>query len=169
MHKLLKNHVAPALLVSAVSLSSIACKEDKAPAIKPTKISFKKEGELTILKAKTDSVLAHLDIEIAKTSYETQTGLMYRNTLKPNHGMLFIFEDVSPRYFYMKNTLIPLDIIYLDDKQVVVSIQKNAKPLDESSLPSKVPAKYVLEVNAGLSETWQLSQGDRIKFTESSN
>jgi len=64
----------------------------------------------------------------------------------------------------MKNTKIPLDIIYIDETMSIVSFQKNAKPFDETSLPSNLPAKYVLEVNAGLSDEWQLSVGDSIEF-----
>lgn len=82
-----------------------------------------------------------------------------------NHGMLFIFPDMDYRSFYMKNTKIPLDIIYVSKDKTIVSIQKNAKPMDETSLPSEGPAKYVLEVNAGLSDKWGLEQGDKIDFT----
>ena len=64
----------------------------------------------------------------------------------------------------MKNTKIPLDIIYIGDKLQIVSFQKNAKPFDETSLPSEAPAKYVLEINAGLSDEWQLEIGDKIDF-----
>ena len=64
----------------------------------------------------------------------------------------------------MKNTKIPLDIIYIDEDKTIVSFQKNAKPFDETSLPSNAPAKYVLEVNAGLSDQWQLEVGDSIEF-----
>ena len=139
-----------------------ACKEDKK-AVKQTEISFKKEGELTIFKQ--DSTKISLDIEIADTEYETQTGLMYRNTMKKNQGMLFVFDDVSERFFYMKNTKIPLDIIYINEKMKIVSFQKNAKPFDENSLPSNFPAKYVLEVNAGLVDAWSLTVGDTITYT----
>ena len=91
---------------------------------------------------------------------------MYRNSMKPNQGMLFIFDDVQERYFYMKNTHIPLDIIYINRDKKIVSFQKNAKPLDETPLPSNVPVKYVLEVNAGKADTWSLSVGDSISFSE---
>jgi uncharacterized membrane protein (UPF0127 family) len=80
--------------------------------------------------------------------------------------MLFIFPDEDFRSFYMKNTKIPLDIIYIDEAKSIVSIQKNAKPFNETSLPSDVPAKYVLEVNGGLSDEWQLEVGDRIDYKE---
>ena len=83
--------------------------------IKPTEISFKKEGELTLYKSTSDSIITKLDIEIADTDYDVETGLMYRTSMKDQQGMLFVFPTMRQRSFYMKNTLIPLDIIYLDN------------------------------------------------------
>ena len=128
-------------------------------------ITFTKEGELTILKADNDSIIAKLDIEIADDEYSTQTGLMYRHSMAENQGMLFVFKDLRQRSFYMKNTEIPLDIIYLNSEKEIVSIQKNAKPFDETSLPSETVSQYVLEVNAGLSEKWNLEKNDKIEYT----
>lgn len=150
------------LILGTSFLNLYSCKEDKK-VIKQTEVSFKKEAELSIFKV-SDSTEVILDIEIADTDYETQTGLMYRDSMLKNQGMLFVFEDVTKRYFYMKNTKIPLDIIYIDANKTIVSFQKNAKPFDESSLPSKVPAKYVLEVNAGLVDAWGISVGDTISY-----
>jgi hypothetical protein len=150
--------------VSIILLSVFACKEDKK-AITQTDISFKKEGNLTIFKL-ADFTKIHLDIEIADTDFDIQTGLMYRDSMEKNQGMLFVFDDVAQRYFYMKNTKIPLDIIYINAVKKIVSFQKNAQPFDESSLPSNVPAKYVLEINAGLSDAWSLAVGDSISFSE---
>ena len=138
-----------------------ACKEDKK-VIKQTEVAFKKEGELTIFKK--DSTQVILDIEIADTEYETQTGLMYRSSMETNQGMLFIFNDVAQRSFYMKNTQIPLDLIFIDGDNKIVSFQKNAKPFDENSLPSNAPAKYVLEINAGLVDKWVVTVGDSISY-----
>jgi uncharacterized protein len=144
-------------------LSFSSCKEKPKP-VKQTEVTFKKEGELTIFKTTTDSTEIKLDIEIADTDFEIQTGLMYRNSMKTNQAMLFVFDDVSERFFYMKNTHIPLDIIYISPDKKIVSFQKNAKPFDETSLPSHVPAKYVLEVNAGLVDTWAISVGDNLNW-----
>lgn len=142
-----------------------SCKSDKrVQESKPIVISFKKEGVLQLIKADNDSIIQSIDIEIANTDYEIQTGLMYRNTMKTNRGMLFIFEDEDYRSFYMKNTHIPLDIIYISADSTIVSFQRNAKPFDETSLPSEAPAKYVLELNAGLTDEWQLKKGDKIQF-----
>jgi len=153
------------LFVGSILFSFTSCKEDKK-TIKPIKIEFKKEGELTIFKSTSDTIITQFDIEIADTDYETQTGLMHRHTMLDNRGMLFVFPEMSLRSFYMKNTYIPLDIIYLDKDKLIVSIQENAKPLKETSLPSQVPAQYVLEINAGLSKELNLKVGDRIEFTK---
>ncbi len=146
-----------------VAFSATACKEEvKKP--KKAEVTFKKEGELQLLKSATDSVLVKLDIEIADNEFETQTGLMYRESMKTNRGMLFIFPNEQPRSFYMKNTRFALDLIYLDANKTVVSFQENAQPFNEGSLPSNAAAKYVLEVNAGLVKTWQLEVGDKMTF-----
>ena len=154
-----------ATIIFSSTLFLSACKEQEKD-IKPIEVSFKKEGDITIYKAATDSIVAKLNIEIADTDYDVQTGLMYRNSMKKNQAMLFVFPTMRERFFYMKNTRIPLDLIYLDNNKHIVSFQENATPLDESSLPSMVPAQYVLEVNAGLAEKWLLEVGDRIEYTE---
>lgn len=155
------------LIIISMLFSFTSCKEDKK-VVTPIKIEFKKEGELSLFHSKTDSLITSFDIEIADTDYETQTGLMHRHTMEENRGMLFIFPDMRVRSFYMKNTYIPLDIIYLDKENVIVSIQKNAKPLDETSLPSGIPAQFVLEINAGLSEKWLIKIGDKMTFNKTS-
>jgi len=153
-------------LFSALLISSFSNCDDKKDNTKSiTKnIAFKKEGELTIFKA-TDSILKSIDIEIADNEYETQTGLMYRNTMEDTQGMLFVLAEEKMQSFYMKNTQIPLDIIFINLKKEVVSIQKNTIPFDKTSLPSEAPAKYVLEINAGLSDKWEIEKGDRIEWT----
>lgn len=139
-----------------------SCKED-TKSIKPTVVEFKKDAEL-ILTTATDSIIKRLDIEIADDEYKTQTGLMYRDSMAEDQGMLFVFPDEDLRSFYMKNTEIPLDIIYIDANKTIVSFQKNAQPRNETGLPSNVPAQYVLEINAGLSDQWRLKEGDKIDY-----
>ncbi|WP_235835817.1 DUF192 domain-containing protein [Cognatitamlana onchidii] len=140
----------------------MACK-DNIKQIKQTKIEFSKDGELSVYK-KTDSSTVLFDIEIAETDFAVQTGLMYRDFMKTNQAMLFIFEDEQERFFYMKNTKIPLDLLYLNSDKKIVSFQEHAKPFDESSLPSKAPAQYVLEINAGLIQQLSINVGDSVSF-----
>ncbi|WP_350293503.1 DUF192 domain-containing protein [uncultured Croceitalea sp.] len=141
----------------------VSCKGENKTEIKTEAIRFTKEGELSIFKK--DSLLINMDIEIAESDYETETGLMYRESMEEKQGMLFIQDEFKVQNFYMKNTQISLDLIFIGENLKVVSFQENARPFDETSLSSQVPAKYVLEVNAGLAEKWLLEVGDSISFT----
>ena len=161
----MRNRWIAAILLSMM-LQSYSCKKTSENKSLTKEVSFTKEGELTLKKATNDSIVAILDIEFANTEYETQTGLMYRRAMQIDRGMLFIFENEIRRSFYMKNTEFALDIIFLNSDHEIVSIQKNAKPFDKSSLPSDAPAKYVLEINAGLSDQWGLEVGDLIEFSK---
>jgi len=95
---------AKMLVYILLCLALFSCKEDTKRVIKTAAVKFTKEGTLTIYKAQNDSVLIHLDIEIADTDYETETGLMYRKSMEDNQGMLFIFPDIREHFFHMKNT-----------------------------------------------------------------
>ena len=141
-----------------------SCANDpKESSIETEEISFTKEGELRFLKA---GVVTHsIDIEIADNAYERETGLMYRKSMGENQGMLFIYPNEAPRSFYMKNTYIPLDLIFYSKDSSVVSIHENAVPLTETSIPSNFPAQYILEVNAGKAGEWNIETGDKIKFS----
>jgi uncharacterized membrane protein (UPF0127 family) len=147
-----------------VFLLLFSCKENNNTNIKTEEVTFTKEGNLDIFKKETDSIITQLNIEFAESEYETQTGLMYRTRMENTEAMLFIFPDVAMHSFYMKNTAIPLDIIFIDEKLNIVSFQENAEPFNENGLSSRVPVKYVLEVNAGLVKEWSLAIGNQIAF-----
>ncbi|MFT5751495.1 MAG: uncharacterized membrane protein (UPF0127 family) [Flavobacteriales bacterium] len=150
-----------------VCIGSIwACKDDNSTAKKnvtPTEIAFTKEGTLSLIKD-SGTLLKTIDIEIADDDYQRETGLMHRAALLDSQGMLFVFDEEDFRGFYMKNTLISLDIIYIDANGKMVSFAEQTKPMDETTLPSQVPAMYVLEITGGLSEDWGLEAGDRIEW-----
>lgn len=154
-----------ALALSSFLLLIFGCKEEPKSVVVPIQIEFKKEGSLKLYKSGTDSIISSFDIELAEDEYKTQTGLMHRGSMQNNQAMLFVFPNEQMRSFYMKNTLISLDLIYLNESKKVVSIQKNAKPMDETSLSSIVPAKYVLEINGGLSDELNIIEGDSISFS----
>jgi len=142
-----------------------SCKDSNTTKSITQVVTFTKEGELKLKKASNDSLIKVLDLEIAETEYETQTGLMYRHSMKDSQAMLFIFKENKPRSFYMKNTEFSIDIIFINSKKEIVNIHKSAKPYDKSSLPSEGPISYVLEINAGLSEALNLEKGDKIDWT----
>lgn len=121
--------------------------------------SFKKEGELTFLKNQEK-----LTIEIADNEVETAQGLMYRRTMPDSCGMVFIFADSQPRNFWMKNTYLPLDILFLDESKKIVTIQANRTPFSEEQIPSFENAKYVLEVNAGYCKRKGIEKGESVKW-----
>lgn len=134
------------------------------PSVYPNpKIAFCKDGILT-LNTPNGSPLAILDYEQATTPEKRAIGLMYRTTLEENQGMLFIFEDMAPRYMYMKNTLIPLDILFFDDEKKVIKIHHNAQPRSTELLPSIKNARYALEVNAGFCTKNGITEGFVLNF-----
>jgi len=102
-------------------------------------------------------------LEIADTEPTRQTGLMNRDSMPANRGMLFVFEDEIPREFWMKNTRIPLDILFLDSAGKVVA-SKSMKPYDLNTTPSNAPAKYAIELNQGAAESSGVAVGDQLNI-----
>ena len=106
-------------------------------------------------------------VEVAQTRSERARGLMHREQLEPDEGMLFVYEKEGERSFWMKNTLIPLDIIWIDADKEVVFIHERAQPCKVEPCPKISPdvkASYVLELNAGSVEKIGLSVGDKLEF-----
>ena len=124
---------------------------------------FQKEGELTIADS-TNSIKAKIDIEIADTDYERQLGLMKRVSMEEKQGMLFIFPADAMQSFWMRNTLISLDMIFINSSKEIVTIQKNTKVLSDQSYPSSAPAKFVLEVIGGFTDKYKLNVGDKVSW-----
>ena len=107
------------------------------------------------------------DVEIADTSEKRERGLMNREYLELNSGMLFLFEEENKYSFWMKNVLISLDIIWIDQNKKVVFIKENAEPCKTEeceSFKSDNKALYVLEMNGGLAEKIELNIGDEVEF-----
>ncbi|MGV6839738.1 MAG: DUF192 domain-containing protein [Planktomarina sp.] len=96
-------------------------------------------------------------MDVVHTPQTRAQGLMYRRHMPRDHGMLFVFQDVKPRSFWMKNTYIPLDILFFDADGQLLNIAYNARPHDLTSLPSKGAAQFVLEVNAGIAKRFRIT------------
>lgn len=103
------------------------------------------------------------NLEVADTEPTRETGLMNRDSMPANHGMLFVFQDEIPREFWMKNTRIPLDILFLDSSGKVVS-SKSMKPYDLNTTTSDAAAKYAIELNAGAAQSSGVSVGDQLNI-----
>ena len=104
-------------------------------------------------------------VELATTPRDQALGLMFRDSMPEDHGMLFLFPSAASRSFWMKNTRIPLDIFYFDADLKLVSVAQNARPCRVErcpSYPSEGPAKYVLELNAGKAGELGVAPGDEL-------
>ncbi|MDT0684768.1 DUF192 domain-containing protein [Autumnicola psychrophila] len=143
------------------------CKSDseQPESIETEPIVFTKEAELYLIKPEGDTI-QKIDIELADDDYERETGLMYRESMEEHQGMLFVYDIESPRIFYMKNTYFPLDLIFYNSDSTAVSFQENAQPLNEDHLRSGEAAQYVLEINAGLVERWNIEEGDTFSIVK---
>lgn len=109
-------------------------------------------------------------VEVADDHDERSRGLMFRDAMPSDHGMLFVHDREQPLAYWMKNTRIPLDILYFDAERRLVSIQRGVPPCSAGdrcpNYPSEGPAKYVLELNAGRSDALGLERGDKIHFSD---
>ena len=105
-------------------------------------------------------------LETAMTLSEQKLGLMNREFLPKNQGMIFVYEDEKSRLFWMKNTLIPLDLIFIDASNKIVDIKKNFQPCktDVCETYTSKPAQYVIEVNAGLIDELGIEVGEKIEL-----
>ncbi|MGH6882771.1 DUF192 domain-containing protein [Hypericibacter sp.] len=101
-------------------------------------------------------------VELARTEAERAQGLMYRDKLAPDAGMLFFYLTDRPVAFWMKNTLIPLDLLFIKRDGTILSIAERAVPLSETTIPSEGPVAAVLELNGGTVSRLGIKPGDRI-------
>ena len=119
-------------------------------------------SNLTITTAQGDQRFA---IELALTAAQQEQGLMYRRELATDAGMLFIFPQTQPTAFWMKNTLIPLDMLFIAADGRVADIHERAVPLSEANIPAKMPVRAVLEVNGGTVARLGIKRGDLIHYS----
>ena len=103
-------------------------------------------------------------VELARTEEETQRGLMYREKLAPDAGMLFLFTEEGPRTFWMKNTFIPLDIIFITHDRKVLGVAENCEPLTETGRRVPGRSQYVLEVVGGWARAHGVGAGTPVEF-----
>ena len=103
-------------------------------------------------------------LEVAATEAERARGLMFRRSLEDGHGMLFVFEKEEAHTFWMKNTYIPLDMVFINKNMEVVGIIEAAKPLTEDSLSVDAPSLYVVEIKAYSARKHGIKKGTKVRF-----
>lgn len=123
------------------------------------------QGGLERLEAITATGTHVFNVEVMRTARQRQKGLMYRRFLAADRGMLFDFGEVAPVTMWMRNTYIPLDMVFLGADGKVVGLAENTEPLSERIIPSGAPALGVLELNAGTAARIGLKPGDRVRHT----
>lgn len=104
-------------------------------------------------------------VEVAVSDQERNQGLMGRESLEEGHGMLFVFRDSRSRSFWMKDTLIPLSIAFIDEEGIIINI-RDMNPLDTTSVRSAGPARYALELNQGEFSRKGIEPGDLVEIPE---
>jgi len=115
------------------------------------------------LDIRTSKGPVHFRVQVAADEPSREKGLMFRKSMRDNEGMIFDFPDVQMRSFWMRNTLIPLDMLFVGADGRVVSIARQARPLDESAVGSQFPARAVIEINGGLAERLGIQPGDQVR------
>ncbi|MFP4227266.1 MAG: DUF192 domain-containing protein [Salinivenus sp.] len=129
--------------------------------------SFQQEGTLTFSQPNGDT-LATIAIEIADTDAERKRGLMQRRSLSYDRGMLFIFDEESTDGMWMKNTPLPLDIVFVSSDSQVVDIARRTTPFSEETIEPAAPRKYVVEVRAGFANRFDITDRTRVHWTRNS-
>lgn len=130
---------------------------------KPSSIEFVKQGELTFLGPDRQSIVT-IDIEIADDDATREQGLMYRTTMGENRGMLFVFFEDGFKSFWMKNTVLSLDIMFVNANNEITTIHRNTTPFSEQEYPSSGPARYVIEVEGGFADRHNIRVGTTIEW-----
>ena len=105
-----------------------------------------------------------VNLEIADTPGKRASGLMYRREIAADAGMLFLFREASPQKFWMKNTVLPLDMIFIGPTRKIVGIVADTRPFTTNPLGVDEPSRYVLEVNAGFAAKHGVAVGDQVEF-----
>ena len=148
-----------------VALLAMSCKPDAAPPPAPS--PARPTPEALAVTVVTAAGARHVvRAELADTPSARAQGLMYREHLAPDAGMLFLMPGDDDWGFYMKDTLLPLDMIFIDRAGVIVGVVEDTRPLDETTRSAGRPSRYVLEVNARWCRDHGVAVGDRIELPE---
>lgn len=152
------------LLATLMNLSSCRKPEPEPTPQTDAGPVFRHDADLTI--TAPDGILrASFAVEIAATEQATRQGLMFRESMPADHAMLFDPQGLSRNPFWMKNTYLPLDIIFIDADRKILHIAENTHPFSEDAIEPGGLYRYVLEINAGLAQKQNLTIGDKVTWT----
>ena len=150
-------------LVLPLLLTVAACPSPgDAPSGASAKPAKAKELGTVILQAQGRTI--RVDAEVVRSEEDRARGLMYRKSLADRKGMLFIFPTQEIQTFWMKNTYIPLDMVFIDEAMKVAGVVHNAEPMTETRRAVDAPSRYVLELKGGFCKREGIGQGVKVKF-----
>jgi uncharacterized membrane protein (UPF0127 family) len=132
------------------------------PTVKPADSGSKAATARVIIHSHAAPVV--FEVELALDEPSQEQGLMFRKVVPPDTGMLFVFPTESPHVFWMKNTLVPLDMLFLSSARKIVAILENAEPLTLTPRDPHASARYVLEIAGGTSFARGIKVGDQVDF-----
>ena len=153
------------LLAFGLALSLGGCGSEEAPQ-DLGETSFQREGRLAFVGPAGDT-LKTIAIEIADTDAERKRGLMGRRSLGYDRGMLFIFDSVDESGMWMRNTPLPLDIVFVAPDSQVINVARRTTPFSEETISPEAPKKFVVEVRAGFADRIGLTDSTRIRWVRS--
>jgi hypothetical protein len=169
-----------ALLAASVTLAMLSCtrasddggtraepSRDPAPKGVPAASQAKKPtGPQPYVVIESGGREHRVAVEVVRTEADIRRGLMYRSFMAADAGMLFLFKKEKFQSFWMKNTLIPLDIIFISAKMTIAGIVESAEPRTTTSRKVPAPSQFVLEVNGGWTKKNGVRAGDRVRFVD---
>jgi uncharacterized membrane protein (UPF0127 family) len=155
--------ISVAVIAIALIIIFMPKKTANDPSASSNAPMFKKQGELTFTNRNNKPIVS-IDIEIAEDDSKREVGLMERSVMEERQGMLFVFEQEWMASFWMKNTILPLDMIFINKLGEIVTICKNTTPFSEQTYSATALTLFVLEVNAGFTDKYGINEGDRINW-----
>jgi uncharacterized membrane protein (UPF0127 family) len=157
--------IGTVLLLSLLGpLLLLGCSDDSTP--RDDTRGVQEEGTLAFVRLGGDT-LTTITIDVADSDAERKRGLMRQQTLGYDRGMLFIFDEVSTGGMWMKNTPLPLDIVFVAPDSQVINIARRTTPFSEETVEPKAPRKFVVEVRAGFANRFGLTDSTRVRWTSS--
>ena len=163
-------------LLIMIALAAVGCEStSERPAAPPTQdaedegtIPFRKDGTLTFLRPNGEEIVT-IDIEVAEGDSARARGLMQRDGLPDKSGMLFPMPTVDRHGFWMANTPLSLDITFVGPDSAIVNTAKYTRPFSTESVVAEGPSLWIVETEAGFTDTWGIAEGDRVRWTLSPN
>lgn len=158
----MKPYLLTLLIATFVVASACESRRDQLPTLR-TEIPFRKDGTL-VFERPDGGTITEIAIEIADTDSAQMRGLMDRRSLPRGSGMLFVNESAEDRSFWMRNTPMPLDIIFVGSDSAVVNIARRTRPYTDDRVTSEGPAQFVVEVRAGFVDRYGITDSTRIRW-----